>query len=163
LVPAHCCIQMQTVRARWPSDWNARLVSADTSRAALFATVGRFGLSPSLGPVRKSLQAPVPNPRPSARATAVKRVRISWSSGSAGEGEGKDERASVGAVEPADIAGPGLGASQIGLRVDARVIGPYEQVPTGHSQVHAAEAETPAHEPAGERVANGHLAELRKA
>src|SRR6185295_16084965 len=128
-VPEHCCIQMQAVRAMWLSDWKARLVSAETSRAELLATVGRLGLSPSFGPVRKSLQAPVPSPSPSASAVALKSLRISCSSrwGLAVESHGEDEGARLGAIEPVDVAGPGLGSGKVGLRVDTGVIGPHEQ------------------------------------
>src|SRR5512146_32575 len=167
LVPEHCCIQMQTVRARWPSDWKARFVSAETSRFALLATVGRFGLSESFGPVRKSLQAPVPIPRPSASAIALKRLRISgssWSeSGSAIQGDGEDERAVLGAVEPVDVPGTGLGARQIGFRIHARVLRPHEEIAPRDPEVDAAEAEAPGHEPAGGRGAHRDLAELGEA
>src|SRR5713101_5281736 len=158
---------MQTVRARWPSDWKDRLVSAETSRFALLATVGRFGLSESFGPVRKSLQAPVPIPRPSASAIAVKRLRISWSSwsglGSAVQGHGEDERTALGAVEPVEVSGTGLRARQVGFRIDARVVRPDEEIAPRNSEIHAAEPETPGHEAAGEGVAHGDLAELGEA
>src|SRR6185312_11146387 len=82
---------------------------------------------------------------------------------SAVEGDRNDERAGLRFVEIIDPAHCRRRTAERSLRVHAGVLGPGDQVPPRHPQIHAGEPEQPGHPGLVEGVPEGYFAELHKA
>src|SRR5262245_39076575 len=131
-----------------------------TNCACALASMGWFGFSESPGPVRKPSQPAETAASESTKPALIYRF-MSVLSRSMVEGDGDDPSPGQRVVEPVDAAVRRRSTSQVGLRVEAAVVGPERQVATRQLHVDLPQPSEPAEPFVGERVPDRHLAQTR--
>src|SRR2546428_4470794 len=152
---------MHTVMATEFSCELNRLACTPTNSWSRVAELGWLGSLLSFSPVRKLPHPAAPRTRPRETATTlIERIMSRSPRALAVQGDGEHERTTLGIAE---ILGPlnrirGPAAARLG--VEARPLAPGVQVPAGHPDVDAAEAERALHPRCVQRVGDRYLAQL---
>src|SRR6267143_1669106 len=138
-----------------------RLACIPTNSWSRVAELGWLGSLLSFSPVRKEPQPAAPSTRPRETATTlIERIMSRSPRALAVQGDGEHERAALGVAE---ILRPlnGIGRPPTArLGIEAGELGPGVQVPAGHPDVDAPEAERALHPRRVQRVGHRYLAQL---